>query len=48
MNEKVVNKGIDVPAKHKNEKMFLHLACENNHNGIISILSMVFYFLFFS
>ncbi len=33
--QKIVNKGRYVNAKNENEKMFLHLTCENNHDGVI-------------
>jgi hypothetical protein len=33
--------------KVKMENYMLYLTCENNHDGIVSILCMVFYFLFF-
>jgi ankyrin repeat protein len=43
---KIVNKGIDVNAKHKNGEMPLYLACGNNYIEIISILCMVLNLLF--
>jgi hypothetical protein len=42
----IINKRTNVNAKGENEKMPLYLACENDHHGVISILCMVFNFLF--
>jgi hypothetical protein len=46
--QKTFNKGAYVNAKGENEEMLLYLICENNHDGVISILCMIFnlFFLF--
>jgi hypothetical protein len=36
--QKIVNKGIDINEKSKNEKMLLHFTCRNNCDGVILIL----------
>jgi hypothetical protein len=36
--QKIVNKGVHINAKSKNEKMLLHLTCGNNCDGVILIL----------
>ncbi len=32
---KIVNKGVDINEKSKNENMLLHLTCGNNCDGVI-------------
>jgi hypothetical protein len=43
-----LNKGAYVNAEGANEEMLLYLICEDNHDGVISILCMIFnlFFLF--
>ncbi len=44
--QKIINKRIDIYAKSKNEKMLLHLTCENNCDGVILILFISLNLLF--
>jgi type II secretory pathway component PulC len=44
--QQIVNKWIDVNAKDENEEMLLHLICRNNHDGVVSMLFIVFNLLF--
>jgi len=46
MVQKIVNKKTNVNAKRENGEMPLNLTCENNFNGVISIVYMVLNFLF--
>ncbi len=36
--QKIVNKGVDINGKSKNEKMLLHLTCGNNCDGVTLII----------
>jgi hypothetical protein len=46
MVQKIVNKKTNVNANGENGEMPLYLTCENNLNGVISIVCMVLNLLF--